>query len=301
MKPEETPSVLTVENLTKFYGQTRGIHQLNFSVKPGEIFGFLGPNGAGKTTTIRLLLDLLRPTAGNISIFGLALHTHSLEIRRKCGYLPGSFSAYGNMSGKEFLRFAADLRNTSTPLQHILLDQFELSKKDLSRKIKHLSHGTRQKLGIVQAFFHQPELLILDEPTIGLDPLMQEQFYQLLFESQKAGQTIFFSSHNLPEVEKTCHRIAIIRNGDLVALESLENLKKKRFRKLKLTLNKPVTPLKLAETELLQQDGTEYEFLVKGDITSVLKDIVMLPVVDIVFPEPDLEQLFMTYYRNQKK
>lgn len=300
MKLVENSHVLAVENLTKYYGQMIGVHQLNFSVKPGEIFGFLGPNGAGKTTTIRLLLDLLRPTTGRITLFGWPLASHSLKIRSICGYLPGNFSAYGNMTGKEFLRFAAALRTTSAPLQPALLDRFELSEKDLSQKIKHLSHGTRQKLGLVQAFFHQPELLILDEPTIGLDPLMQEQFYRLLHESQQAGQTIFFSSHNLPEVEKTCHRVAIIRNGELMALESLENLKKKRFRRLRLTLSKTIQPFKLAESELLHQHGLQYEFLVKGDVAAVLKEITRLPVADVVFPEPDLEEVFMAYYRKEE-
>ena len=292
--------VIAVERLTKFYGRTVGVQQISFTVQQGEIFGFLGPNGAGKTTTIRLLLDLLRPTSGRIFIFGKQISRNSVEIRQKCGYLPGSFSAYGHMTGAEFLQFAANLRGTLPALQANLLNRFELSQEDLSQKIKHLSHGTRQKLGIVQAFFHQPELLILDEPTIGLDPLMQEEFYDLLRESQKAGGTIFFSSHNLPEVEKVCHQVAIIRMGELVALETLEGLKKKRYRRLKLILRTPVERLQLAEAQLLKKHGLRYDFLVKGDIKTLLKSLVNLPIDDLVLPEPDLEEVFMAFYRGKK-
>lgn len=292
--------VIAVEGLTKYYGQVTGIKQISFTVDQGEIFGFLGPNGAGKTTTIRILLDLLRPSCGKAFIFGKQISKNSLEIRQKCGYLPGSFSSYGNMTGAEFLRFAANLRGTSPTLQPKLLDQFELSKEELLQKIKHLSHGTRQKLGVVQAFFHQPELLILDEPTIGLDPLMQEEFYDLLREFQGQGRTIFFSSHNLPEVEKVCHRVAIIREGELVALETLEGLKKKRYRRLKVTLSKPVEHLQLERAQLLKKQGLQYDFLVKGDIETLLKSLVNLPIEDFVFPEPGLEEVFMTYYRSKE-
>lgn len=291
--------VIAVKQLSKFYGNTVGIKNIEFSVNRGEIFGFLGPNGAGKTTTIRLLLDLLRPTSGEVILFGKSIDKYSLEIRRKCGYLPGSFAAYSQMTGEEFLQFAAKLRHTAPSLQSRLIERFNLSKEDLSQKIKHLSHGTLQKLGIIQAFFHQPELIVLDEPTIGLDPLMQEEFYELLREFREAGCTIFFSSHNLPEVEKVCHRVAIIRDGELVTLESLENLKKKRLRRLRLTLREPVTNLNIPNAELLNQQGLTYDFLVKGSIDDLLKNLTALPLADVVFPEPELEEVFMTYYRRR--
>ncbi len=295
-----TFSAITVEQLSKYYGQTLGIRDLSFAVNRGEIFGFLGPNGAGKTTTIRLLLDLLRPTSGEIKLFEKPLFQHTVEIRQNCGYLPGNFSAYADMTGEEYLRFVAHLRSLPFTRPTTLLNKFELSHAILLQKIKYLSHGTRQKLGIVQAFFHQPELLILDEPTIGLDPLMQEVFYDLLRESRNAGRTIFFSSHNLPEVEKVCDRVAIIRKGELVALETLENLKKKRFRRLKLILSEPVDQLHLSGTELLGNKGLEYDFLVKSDILALLKQLIDLPIADFVFPEPDLEEVFMTYYRSEE-
>lgn len=292
--------IISVNQLTKFYGKTLGVQDLNFSVSQGEIFGFLGPNGAGKTTTIRMLLDLLRPSSGQIHIFGKEIYDHSLEIRRRSGYLPGNFSAYGNMTGIDFLRFAGSMRRTSPKLQSSLIDRFQLSKEDLSQKVKHLSHGTLQKLGIIQAFFHQPELLILDEPTIGLDPLMQEEFYRLLFEVQNKGKTIFFSSHNLAEVEKICHRIAIIRDGKLVALETLESLKKKKVRRLKFILKEPADGLKLPGANLVKQKDLYYEYLVEGDMKPLLQKLSSLPIDDLIFPEPDLEEVFMAYYRKEE-
>jgi ABC-2 type transport system ATP-binding protein len=292
--------IISVNHLTKFYGKTLGVQDLNFSVSQGEIFGFLGPNGAGKTTTIRMLLDLLRPSSGQIHIFGKEIYDHSLEIRRRSGYLPGNFSAYGNMTGIDFLRFAGSMRRTSPKLQSSLIDRFQLSKEDLSQKVKHLSHGTLQKLGIIQAFFHQPEVLILDEPTIGLDPLMQEEFYRLLFEVQNKGKTIFFSSHNLAEVEKICHRIAIIRDGKLVALETLESLKKKKVRRLKFILKEPADGLKLPGANLVKQKDLYYEYLVEGDMKPLLQELSSLPIDDLIFPEPDLEEVFMAYYRKEE-
>lgn len=291
--------IISVNNLSKFYGKTLGVQDLNFSVSQGEIFGFLGPNGAGKTTTIRMLLDLLRPSFGQIHIFGKEIYDHSMEIRRRSGYLPGNFSAYGNMTGIDFLRFAGSMRRTSPMLQSSLIDRFQLSKEDLSQKVKHLSHGTLQKLGIIQAFFHQPELLILDEPTIGLDPLMQEEFYRLLFEVQNKGKTIFFSSHNLAEVEKICHRIAIIRDGKLVALETLESLKKKKVRRLKFILKEPADELKLPGANLVKQKDLYYEYLVEGDMKPLLQKLSSLPIDDLIFPEPDLEEVFMAYYHKE--
>ncbi|MCH8126054.1 ABC transporter ATP-binding protein [candidate division KSB1 bacterium] len=296
----DSPTIISVSNLTKYYGTTLGVKNINFTVNQGEIFGFLGPNGAGKTTTIRMLLDLLRPSSGQINIFGQEIYTHSLEIRKRCGYLPGSFSAYGNMSGTDFLHFAASMRKTEPKLQKSLIDRFQLLQEDLSQKVKHLSHGTLQKLGIIQAFFHQPELFILDEPTIGLDPLMQEEFYRLLHEMQNEGKTIFFSSHNLPEVEKVCHRIAIIREGELVALETLEGLKKKKLKRLHFTLSRPVPGLDLPGANLVDQKDLSYEYLVEGDIQTLLQRLSKLPIEDLTLPEPDLEEVFMAYYRKKK-
>jgi ABC-2 type transport system ATP-binding protein len=227
--------VIQIRELTKLYGKITGVRNISFDVYQGEVFGFLGPNGAGKTTTIRLILDLLKPSAGSIEIFGKELAQNSLEIRRRSGYLPGNFSAYGNLNGTEFLHLLADLRKITREIDRQLLDRFGLSDDNLAQKIKYLSHGTLQKLGIVQAFFHHPELLILDEPTTGLDPLMQEAFYDLLHEQMKNGSTVFLSSHNLSEVERICHRLAIIRKGKIERVDSIENFRKmlkKRLRRI---------------------------------------------------------------------
>jgi len=293
------PPVIRAEGLTKRYGAARGVADLAFSVQAGEVFGFLGPNGAGKTTTIRLLLDLLRPTSGAAHVFGEPVRTRSREIRARLGYLPGNFSAYEAMTGGEFLRFAASMRGVAPRLQGELIERFELSAEHLARRVKQLSHGTRQKLGIVQAFFHRPELVVLDEPTNGLDPLMQEEFYRLLAEVRREGRTVFFSSHNLPEVEKTCQRIAIIREGALVALETLEGLKRRKQKRLTLTLREPADGLELPGARCIARDGERYEFLVSGELGPLLERLARLPVADMALPEPDLEEVFMAYYRRE--
>jgi len=292
--------VIAVNRLTKLYGQTVGIREIAFAVEKGEIFGFLGPNGAGKTTTIRLLLDLIRPTSGEISLFGIPLRSNSIDIRVRCGYLPGSFAAYRQMTGMEFLQYMSHFRGRSFSPQDELLERFDLSEKDLSQKIKHLSHGTLQKLGLIQAFVHHPELLILDEPTLGLDPLMQERLYDLLREYQSRGITIFFSSHNLPEVEKVCDRVAIVRSGELVALEKLEELRKKRYRRLQITLRSPLETIDLPGAEFIRQEGLQYEFLFRGQTEKLLKSLAQLPIEHLVFPEASLEEVFMTYYRSSE-
>ncbi len=294
-----TKTIISANQLTKHYGKVIGINKITFTVNKGEIFGFLGPNGAGKTTTIRLLLDLLRPTSGEIAIFGKTLLHNSLSIRQKCGYLPGDFSPYKNLTGEEFLNLSAKIRGVNPALLHRLIKEFALE-NSLTRKIKYLSHGNRQKIGIIQAFFHEPELVILDEPTTGLDPLMQEKFYIFLQQYQKSGKTIFFSSHNLPEVEKICNRVAIIRRGELVALETLEALRKKRYRRLQITLKQPVDELKLPNAKLYKKQGLNLEFLITSESATLIKHLSKLPIADFAYPEPDLEEIFMYYYREEK-
>ncbi len=290
--------VIQIKNLVKTFDRFTAVDNISFDVYRGEIFGFLGPNGAGKTTTIRMMLDLLRPTSGHISFFGLPLKENSLEIRKRCGYLPGNFNAYGNLTGREFLKLAADLRKIPVRIEESLLARFGLDIQLLDRKIKALSHGTMQKLGIIQAFFHQPGLLILDEPTIGLDPLMQEEFYLLLREHQARGCTIFLSSHNLTEVERICHRMAIIRNGRLVTVDSIENLKKKLHRRLQFTLSHQIETIVLPGAELVSHEDLDYEFIITGDVKQVLRGLSELPVISVTMPEPSLDEIFMQYYKN---
>jgi ABC-2 type transport system ATP-binding protein len=245
------------------------------------------------------MLDLLRPSGGGIEIFGKNLAQNSFEIRRRCGYLPGNFSAYGNLDGMKFLHLCADLRNIPRKVDPELLDRFGLSAGNLEQKIKYLSHGTLQKLGIVQAFFHHPELLILDEPTTGLDPLMQETFYDLLNEQMNEGCTIFLSSHNLSEVERICHRMAIIRKGEIERVDSIENLRKLLNKRLRFTLSQPAGEFVLPGAELLSRQDLTYEFVIHGDIRMILKSLAELPVVEVLLPEPRLEEIFMNFYKDK--
>jgi ABC-2 type transport system ATP-binding protein len=294
----EVAPVIQIRDLTKNYGKVVGTDHISLDVFPGEIFGFLGPNGAGKTTTIRMILDLLRPTSGEIELFGKKLHGNSFEIRQRCGYLPGNFNAYGNLTGMEFLKLSSDLRGLSFNVDQGLLERLGLSELIIQRKIKALSHGTLQKLGILQAFFHKPDLLILDEPTIGLDPLMQEEFYSLLKEQQDRGCTVFLSSHNLTEVERVCERMAIIRNGILVAVNSIENLRKSLKRKLHFTLSQNIEKVFLPDADLVYHNDSAYEFIINGDIRTVLKSLSDLPVISVTMPEPALEEIFIQYYKD---
>lgn len=213
--------IIETQGLIKYYGKTRGIEDLNLSVKEGEIFGFLGPNGAGKTTIIRLLLDLIHPTSGRANIFGLDSHRNSLEIRQKIGYIPGELNLYPNMKARDLLNYLARFYN-GLDLGFILglTKRFKL---DLERKIKTYSKGMKQMLGIIQAFMNDPDLLILDEPTSGLDPFMQQEIYNLFEETKNKGKTISLSSHNLYEVQKICDRVGIVREGRLVAIENINS------------------------------------------------------------------------------
>lgn len=295
-------SVIEVINLTKYYGKTLGIEHVTFSVKQGEIFGFLGPNGAGKTTTIRLLLDLLRPNSGSIELFGVALQQNQVELRERIGYLPGDFSPYSEMTVARFLKYTAKFRSRTPELRNFLLDKLNITNHNLSQKIKNLSHGTRQKIGIVFAMEHNPDLAILDEPTSGLDPLVQEAFYEILWQFQKNGKTIFLSSHILPEIEKVCHRVAIIRQGKIVASEEIEKLKQNRPRRLIITFKKDVDgiPPALPATRLLDCHEKQCIYLVEGEISKLLPALINLPIEDLVFPEPDLEDIFLDFYAEKK-
>lgn len=295
----ETLPIIQVEQLSKKFGAVTAVEGLSFEINKGEIFGFLGPNGAGKTTSIRMILDLLRPDSGSIRLFGKSLSANSVEIRSKCGYLPGNFLAYGNLTGLEYLRLNSSLRGLHFNMDEDLIYRLGLDRKYLSRKIKALSHGTMQKLGIIQAFMHKPDLLIPDEPTIGLDPLMQEEFYILLKEAQADGSTIFLSSHNLSEVERICHRMAIIKDGKLVVTDKIENLRKTLNRKLHIVVSQEIGNIELPNAEMTGRDGLSFDFIIHDDIRPVLKKLAELPVTDVSIPEPGLEEIFIQYYKNK--
>ncbi len=293
--------IIKTKNLTKYYGKHRGVIDLNFEVYEGEIWGYLGPNGAGKTTTIRLLLDLIKPTKGKAEILGKDVR-RAIEIRRKIGYLPGELSLYEDLTGKEFLLYMGNLRgNFDIKLVEEFSQRFDC---DLSRPIKTLSRGNKQKIGLIQAFIHRPSLYILDEPTLGLDPLMQREFYKLLFELKKQGYTFFLSSHILPEVERICDRVGIIKDGKIVAVEKIEDLKVKAIRSIEIHFAKEV-PIdsfsNLPGIKELGQENNVIRFTVVGSIDAVLKRASQFEVVNIISHEPSLEDIFMSFYKGEKK
>ena len=288
---------ISASGLTKSYGRHRGIVDLDLAVQPGEVFGYLGPNGAGKTTTIRLLLDYIRPTRGSVSVLGLASHEQSVEIRRRVGYLPGELRLYSSLSGREQIAYFANLRGGVASAR---VD--ELARRldcDLSREIRTLSSGNRQKLGLIQAFMSDPELLILDEPTNGLDPLVQQTFYDLVREVRAAGRTIFLSSHVLPEVERVCDRVGIVREGRLVAVERIADLRAREIRKLEIEFGAPVTRDAFAGVEGIRDVAIENDTLrctIVGSMDPVLKAANHYEIRALSSVEPSLEEVFLAYY-----
>ncbi len=294
--------VIVVEGLTKSYGRQRGVVDLSFGVRPGEVFGYLGPNGAGKTTTIRTLLDLIRPTGGRATVLGMDSRADAIEIHRRVGYLPGEFGLYDHLTGGEYLTFLADLRG-GVPSEGIaeLAARLDL---DLSVRIRALSHGNRQKLGLIQAFMHRPELLILDEPTSGLDPLMQQVFYGILTEARDEGRTVFLSSHVMPEVERVCDRVGIIREGRLVAVEDIGDLRAKEVRTLEVHFDGPVAAGEfrgLPGIRDVHPIGDALRITVAGEMDAVVKRAARHPIVDLKSHEPTLEEIFLTFYGSEEK
>ena len=294
-----TAAILT-EKLTKKYGKSRGIVALDLEVQPGEVFGFLGPNGAGKTTTIRVLLDLIRPTTGRALVLGRDSHRDTLAIQAHSGYLPGELSLYPTLTGRETLRYLANLRG-GVDWDHVS----ELSERldcDLGRKVTDLSSGNKRKLGLIQAFMHRPELLILDEPTSGLDPLVQHEFYALVDEVRDAGQTVFLSSHVLPEVQRVCDRVAFIREGELIALEDVSNLTGRAVREIEVVFAEAVPPSAfegvsgVTQVSVNGKGATTLRLTVTGPLDAVIKKLGEFPVLDLTSRLPDLEDVFMTFY-----
>ncbi len=288
-------NVIETVSLTKRYGKSRGIAGLNLEVSSGEIFGFLGPNGAGKTTTIRLLLDLLHPDEGSASIFGLDSHSHAIDIHRRLGYMPGDVALYDDMTGQEYLNLMASFRRTGTRRLKEIQERLAL---DLRKKTRAYSKGMKQKLAIIQAFMSDPELLVLDEPTLGLDPLVQREFYEMLLEERARGKTVFLSSHILTEVERVCDRIGIVREGELVDVETVPGLKRKKIRKMRVTLSEeiPAADIHLEGAEVTAVNGRSLDLLVRGETLPLLRSLCALPVEDLSFPEASLEDTFMQYY-----
>ncbi|MBU6996952.1 MAG: ABC transporter ATP-binding protein [Theionarchaea archaeon] len=283
--------IIETRDLTKYYGKIRGVENLSFSIEKGEIFGFLGPNGAGKTTTIRTLLGFLKPTRGKAFIFGENVEKEIVKIKEKTGYIPGEFALYGDLTAKDLLKYFGKLRrNFDEKRLERLLEIFELP---LNRKVKGYSRGMKQKLSIVQAFMHNPELIIMDEPTAGLDPLLQGKFYDFLREEKKEGKTMFISSHILTEVEKISDRVGIIRDGNLITLENVDSLKSKKGKVVKV---KTAEKLTLRGIETKSENGWT-TFVVTKDMDDVIKKLAKFTIKDIEIGELSLEEIFLHYYR----
>jgi ABC-2 type transport system ATP-binding protein len=287
-------NVIEIKNLTKYYGKIKGIENLTFSVKKGEIFGFLGPNGAGKTTTIRTLLGYLKQTTGQAYILGKNINDNIVEIKRDVGYIPGDLNLYGHLTGRQFLNYFASLRNTEMFLLNDLLKIFDVP---LDRKIKGYSKGMKQKLGIIQAFMDDPEIVIMDEPTSGLDPLLQQKFYDFLYSQKEKGKTMFFSSHVLSEVDKICDRIGIIRNGNLVALEDVDTLKGKMGKMIRVRIKEK--PEKFKGPENMKIKDGWIEFVTNDDVDHWIKKLSKFTIIDLKINEFSLEDIFIHYYEGQ--
>jgi beta-exotoxin I transport system ATP-binding protein len=290
--------VIATSGLSKDYGSGRGLFELDLEVQPGEVFGFLGPNGAGKSTTMRLLLDLIRPTSGSARVLGLEVAKHSVEIRRRVGFLPGDLAMYPKLTGRVVLGYLAQLRGGVDPRRRdSLAERFDA---DLDRPIHQLSTGNRQKLGLIQAFMHEPELLILDEPIAGLDPLVQQSFHALLAEVSAEGRTVFLSSHTLSEVERVTHRLAILRQGRLVIVDSLNNLRKIAIQRLEIEFGAPVDGdefRSLPGVTEVKADGQTVTVGFQGSADTVIKTAAAHEVLAIRPHEDDLEDIFLRYYQ----
>jgi ABC-2 type transport system ATP-binding protein len=288
-------SIIEVKNLTKYYGKARGIVDVSFNVEEGEIFGFIGPNGAGKSTTIRLLLSLIHPTSGSASVFGRDVVTHGTEIRKDIGYLPSEVYYYEGMKVIDLLKYSASFYDCDcTQRLHELSELMEL---ELNRRISDLSYGNKKKVGIVQGLLHSPKLLFLDEPTAGLDPLMQRKFFELIRKENENGVTVFFSSHILGEVQRLCSRVGIIREGKIAEISDIRTLQQNNYKKVRVEaagLTAPAFDLP-GVTNLQAEDGSVH-FFFKGDINTVLHRISVFQVSDVSIEEPTLEEIFMHYY-----
>ena len=296
-----TEPVVLTEDLTKFYGKHLGLDGLDLEVRSGEVFGFIGPNGAGKTTTIRLLLDLIRPTRGRLRVLGLDPRSGGAMLRRRLSYLPGELPLDGRQSARELLSFLGNLRGGVAQEQ---IDRLaERLKLDLSRPIRGLSKGNKQKVGLVQAFMGDPELLILDEPSSGLDPLLQQEFLAMVREVRASGRTVFMSSHVLAEVEHVADRVGILRAGRLVAVEDIEVLRQRFVRRVEIRFGAPVPAAafqRLPGVRDVAVDGELLRCVVEGSADALVKAAAQFPVVSLLSHEPDLEEIFLTYYQSKE-
>ncbi len=295
---------LKAEGLTKSYGRVRALRGIDLEMRRGEVLGYLGPNGAGKTTTIRCMLDLIRPDGGTLRVMGIDPQDDPVEVRSRAGYVPGELQMYENMTVEGVLRYVNGLRRDSADWSHVreLADRLDL---DLAPAIKNLSHGNKQKVGVVQALMHRPELLLLDEPTLGLDPLMQREVLRLILEARSGGASVFFSSHIMSEVEAVADRVAIIRKGVVVEIADPSSLIRRAMRRAKVSFREPVDAGRLAEvqgvTVLSEDEGTSALLQVEGEMDGLIKALAALPVSDFETERPSLEEVFLSYYEDDEE
>jgi ABC-2 type transport system ATP-binding protein len=294
-------NVIETDSLTKYYGKSRGIIDVTLSVRRGEVFGFLGPNGAGKSTTIRTILDYIRPTSGSSRVNGMDPVKEGAKVRRSVGYLPSDFGTYQNMTAKDYLM------TLLTMMEHKGENRInEISERlqlDLDRKIKEYSRGNRQKVGLVSAFMHSPDLVILDEPSSGLDPLMQQEFYKIVLEEKEKGNTIFLSSHILAEVEAICDRVGIIKEGKLIVVEDMKKFKEKTGKFMDVTFDREVSPDRFSVipgvTHVEIIGPKELKLSVSRNIDGVIKELSNHNVLEMDYEDMSLESLFLKYYEKE--
>jgi len=288
-------SIIEISNLTKYYGKSRGIIDVSLNVEEGEIFGFIGPNGAGKSTTIRLLLSLIHPTSGSARVFGKDVTAHGPEIRKDIGYLPSEVYYYEGMKVIDLLKYSASFYDCDCTQR--MKELSEIMELEMNRRISDLSYGNKKKVGIVQGLLHSPRLLFLDEPTAGLDPLMQHKFFDLIRLENKRGVTVFFSSHILGEVQRLCNRVGIIREGKIAEISDIRTLQKNNYKKVRVTAEGlDAAAFDLPGISNLTVDDGTLHFFFKGDINAVLQKISGIQVTDVTIEEPTLEEIFMDYY-----
>ncbi len=296
-----TAPAIEIEQLKKNYGKIQAVKGFSMSVERGEIFGFLGPNGAGKTTTIRCMLNLIYPTAGSIRILGMDAQSDSINLHKHLGYLPGDVRLPGDMTGKQVIDYFSRLQGLEPVLLNSLVEMFDV---EMKRPIKGYSKGMRQKIGIVLAFMCDPDVLLLDEPTSGLDPLLQKTFNQFLLDEQARGKTIFMSSHIMSDVEKVCHRVAVIRNGELVTVETVEALREKAGQRVIVEFGDSVAPEELARipgVSMVQQQNHTFQFNISGSMDALIKTLSQHNVVRLNAEEAPLEEVFLKFYEEPEK
>lgn len=291
-------NVIEIKNLTKSYGKSRGIMDVNLNVEQGEIFGFIGPNGAGKSTTIRTLLGLIYPTSGSATIFGKSCTEHP-EVRMELGYLPSEVFYYDNMRVMDLLKYSASFYKKDCIKR--IHELAEIMNLDLKKKIDDLSFGNKKKVGIVQGLLHEPKLIILDEPTSGLDPLMQQKFFELIAEENKKGATVFFSSHILSEVQKMCSRVAFIKEGRIIKLEKMSDLQENSYKKFSIETRTAAgsEAFNVKGVSDIKVKGNEVKFIYRGNINSIMRKLAEIDLHNISIEEPDLEEIFMHYYTKE--